>query len=194
MAKKKFISRNEFIVYRDRKGRIRKFSPRLKLKAEVRSKKTKARIRWISKEPRYFTKKQVALYHKRKKTPIKTKAKKIETQMISIKMNRDITSQIPSSFVKPINDSIKMDGYVVFGVHVVTPKQEFFTTTVYYDQTNIPSFWKDVVRSQIVQELRKNKVRTSPKAISKRMGNTYWKKGNYIYYRAIRIGLFFRYI
>lgn len=178
---KQGLKKGQYIVYRDRKGRRRKFSSKIKLIAEVYSKRSKKRVGILNaidkktKRPvlRRFSTRARALHHKRAYAP--GLRVKFTSDIYPIKYDNFVQYQIPNRFADELNDIITMGSGVKFSVKIYLPgkSKPLETTTIFHDKKRARSDYKEIIATMIISTLRDNRIRTSPKHHAS--SNPYWK-------------------
>lgn len=173
-----------YVVYRSVKtGQRRKFDSRVKLYAEVYSKKSGKRIGYVNKVennqplPRRFSNKARLIYHEGRK-PTKTLQEKLFDKTFSINYSRYVRDQIPDWVSETLNEQIDRKGFVQFSCKMSGKDnkglfQNLESTINRFENERSKKEWLDILESIILHTLRANQIRTSPKKYSK--GREYWK-------------------
>lgn len=188
MRQVKSLRQWHYVVYRGaRSGKRRSFTSRAKLLAEVYSKKSGKRIGYINKMhgiqpiPRKFSNKARLIYHEGRK--ISKKREEItHADTFSINYNNWVPDQIPNWFTTLLNNHIDQKSYIQFklGIKGMDNKkllQDLKSESYNAIKEKTHREWLDILTTLIIQTLRGNKIRTSPKKYSK---SRYWYSGKNI--------------
>lgn len=169
----KRLKPDHYVIYRDRKGRIRKPRKDTLLVAEVRSRKSKRRVGFLNSidkkrktpEPRRFTSTQRAMYERRFIEKLPEKRRQPSDLEFTVYSSDFIKNQIPTRVVDRIRDEINLQGYVKLGIEIWTNKGErIVSDAVYWDDENmLASHIETHLFLSIVNASREMMVRASPK-------------------------------
>ena len=168
------------MVYRDRKGRIRKFTTKVKLVTEVWSKRTGRKVKGVTLNKveegrpvsRRFSSRARALYHQRV-SEFDAKPKYLDRHVFHY--DNFVSYQVPKKWSNQINNTVEMDGFAVFSLKVYLPGKErpLETETISFTEEKSWRVMREIIATMIIQLLRSNRIRTSPKKLAGK--NPYWK-------------------
>ncbi len=177
-----------YVVYRSiRTGKRKKFDSRVRVYAEVWSKRSGKRIGYVNKVvegkaiPRRFSNKARLIYHEGRKAS-KSRIDKTYERFFNINYNNWIPDQIPEWVSELFNSEVKKTGTVQFVLRMTGKDNKGISRDIKSnpyrsDFLRIHKYWVDTLTTIIVQALRGNQIRTSPKKYSK---SRYWFKGKNI--------------
>lgn len=169
------IKKGEYIVWRDKKGRVRKPRSSLLLIAEVRSRKTGKRVGFLNKiekgkiVPRRFVSGQRAFAKTPHAEPSPRKRLREEFSF-DIFSSDMIQNQIPRELFDLIIDTIKTDDWVQVHFDLSTKRGEYTRTVgIYFDDPKMGfDFFTNSVVHAILSGLNELNIRMSPKKFATR--------------------------
>jgi len=174
LASKKIFNRTpkrtEYIVYRNRKGKIVKPRSGQYLIAEIRNRKTKKLTGYLntqSKEskkpnPRRFTSIQRAILSTPKSFPILPKTPKKSDEWLIVS-TRPVIEQIPKKIITRINSEVQMNGDVRVSIEIQGKLVKGLTDARYLDRKLTAKEASAMFGTDIFSILRDAGIRMSPK-------------------------------
>lgn len=198
VASRKGVRKNEVVRYRDRKGRLRSFTSKVLLRAEVwkNGKPTNKILNTFHKKTkkvvyRRFSSKERALYHRQVLDDFEYKPSAFLSHRV--RSSQLIESQIPKKWIDKIKQVIQMDDICLYSVKIYLEKGIVLET-----QTVTAEHTKNLeadIATMIIATLRANRIRTSAKKWSGK--KPYWATktkgiGEWRFYRSYEIELVIR--
>lgn len=197
---KKTDPQKQFLIFRSPKtGKIVKYKSKVNLLVEVRSKKTKKLLGYLNDfesqtkpgqvkqiKPRKFSKLQVALKSRREEMRQITVS---DQYSFEVRFNELLIDQVKAQqqIFKPIKKEIRKIGVKTIAVEVFARNDAFFDGhKVYTKKDTEGDYLEKEIAIRIIQLLRSEAVRTSPKKEATKAGKK--PKGN-IYYQKAQVVL-----
>lgn len=164
----------EFVVWRGRNGKIRKYRSDVLLIGEVRSRKTGKTVGFLNSAdkkskkptPRKFSSMQRALLTVKKgERPVKPKSEGVFDMKFKVYTSKLIRDQIPNVVIDRINERISIDGEVVVAVEISLPKSGVFHvgSGIFLNRKMTRTQLAMMITIEVVQGARAIQLRTSPK-------------------------------
>lgn len=189
---KRRLRRSEFVVYRDRKGRLRKPRRDLLLYAEVRSRKTGKRIGYLNKVkagkpmPKRYSSNQRAFVEVAPGERFSdfdaeeelTEAKDLNFTLYSSDM---LYNQIPESLWDSVNERVDFEGQIYITFDLRTGRGERIGTKGFYldERLGFEQF-KHLVVADLLMAFNQINIRMSPKKFAKRRRGVSITKALYV--------------
>ncbi len=179
---KRSLNPDEYVVYRDRKGRIRKPKSNILLFAEVRKRKTKEVVGYFNKFHKgvpvasHFVARQRGVIEARVSKKSKKSKKGLFRQDLSFTVYSSdmLANQIPREFYNGAMEAVRLLGPVETVMDIQRSNGEGYTSRgliISSDRWNYDDFVNNIVR-MILEGIDTMKIRFSPKKKARRKSKT----------------------